>query len=97
MLLVPLGIIKRLATEIDTIVRFVGARKIVAHDVNETLSLLIQNNVKFLNIEPLKDGKPTGWVGVGCLSFDKVMPCVRMNADNILAKFYDTEDIQIEK
>ena len=48
---------KRLVVEIDDIVRFVGAGKIVTHDINETLSLLIQHDVKILNIESLKEGK----------------------------------------
>ena len=40
-----------------------GTENIVTHDINETMSLLIQHNITCLNFEPLKEGKPTGWVG----------------------------------
>ena len=95
--LIPLGIIKKLIAEIDTTVRLIGAGKQVMQDINETMSFLIENNIKFLNIEPLKHGNPKGWVGDNCLSFAKVMPHVYKKADDILAKFYDTEDNKIEK
>ena len=39
--LVPLGIIKKLVTEICTIVRFMGVGKQVTQDINETMSFLI--------------------------------------------------------
>ena len=95
--LMPLGIIKKLVTETCAIVGLMGARKQVMQDINEIMSFLIEHNIKFLNIEPLKDGNPIGWVGDNCLSFAKIMPCVYKNVDDILAKFYDTEDNLIDK
>ena len=61
------------------------------------MSFLIEYNIKFLHIEPLKNGNPKGWVGDNCLSLAKIMLCVYKNADYILAKFYDTEDNKIDK
>ena len=95
--LTPLGIIKKKVTETCTIVRLMGVGKQVMQDINETMSFLIENNIKFLNIEPLKNGKSIGWVGDNCLSFAKIMPYIYKDIDDILAKFYGTEDNTIEK
>ena len=62
-------------------------------DISDTVSFLIEHNIKFLNVEPLKNGTPIGWVGDNCLSFAKIMPCVCKNIDDILAKYCDAEDV----
>ena len=95
--LIPLGIIKKLVSEIHAIVRLMGVENQVIEDINETMHFLIEHNISFLNIEPFKNGNPKGWVGDNCLSFAKIMPYVYKNIDEILAKFYDTEDNKIEK
>ena len=94
--LVSLGTTKKLVTETCAIVRLMGVGKQVMQDINDTMSFLIEHNIKFLNIEPLKNGTPIGWVGDNCLSFAKIMPCVYKNTDDILAKFYDTDNNTIE-
>ena len=58
----PLGIIKKLVTETCIIVILMGVGKQVMQDINDTMSFLTEQNIKFLNIEPLKNGNPIGWV-----------------------------------